>query len=400
MKPLAQITSFLVLLLISSASVAGPNDPRIQLPDFEYLGAFRLPSGSFGGSSFAYGGEALAYNPDNDSLFIVGHDHQQWVAEINIPNIVKSSSLNNLATATVRQNFRDASEGRLQQQNDGNGTKTGGLLVYNGRLYGSIYRFYDASQNRQSVSHYSRPLNLSATGDVVGLARISAPETGFVSGYMTHVPSSWRASYGAPALTGNCCLSIIDRTSWGPAAFAFDPAQVGTANPVPSKPMVYYNSSNRLDGYEATSIYFNGSTSIKGVLFPEGASSVLFFGRQGIGPFCYGSGSQCNDPENPYQGTHAYPYRTQIWAYDANELLRVSNGQAQPWSVRPYAIWEFNTPFNNNMPGGVAYDAANGRMFLALQFADGERPIIVVYRVGSGTEVAPPAPPTNVIVDP
>ena len=42
--------------------------------DLTYLGAFRLPSGNFGASSFEYGGTALAYNPANNSLFIVGHD--------------------------------------------------------------------------------------------------------------------------------------------------------------------------------------------------------------------------------------------------------------------------------------------------------------------------------------
>src|SRR5688572_16635952 len=42
--------------------------------DLAYLGAFRLPGGTLGDSSFDFGGTALAYNPVNDSLFMVGHD--------------------------------------------------------------------------------------------------------------------------------------------------------------------------------------------------------------------------------------------------------------------------------------------------------------------------------------
>ena len=47
---------------------------RLQPPDLVYQGAFRVPGGSFAGSSFEYGGTALAFNPSNGSLFIVGHD--------------------------------------------------------------------------------------------------------------------------------------------------------------------------------------------------------------------------------------------------------------------------------------------------------------------------------------
>jgi hypothetical protein len=403
MRKYLKAAAALSLLAAFGAAVAGPNDPLVQEGNLEYVGAFRLPSGNFGGSTFTYGGRALAFNPANNSLFIVGSDEHQMVAEINIPNIVNSASLTNLATATVRQNFVDASEGRRQQQDNGNGVVTGGLLVHGGRLIGTVYRFYDSGSSTQSVSHYSRPLSLSTTGQVVGLTKVGNVEAGFVSGYMTHVPESWRSAFGAPALTGNCCISIIGRTSWGPAAFAFDPGNIGQSGTVPAQPMVYYTSSNPLDRYESTGISFNGTTRIPGVVFPEGTSSVLFVGHQGIGPYCYGTGSQCNDPSSPYQGDHAYPYRSQIWAFNANDLLRVKNGQAQPWSVRPYAIWHFDTPFDKNSPGGVAYDPATARIFVAQRNADGDRPVILVYRVGQPSgenpQPQPPNPPEQVRVD-
>src|SRR4029079_8314954 len=71
-----------------------------------YVGAFRVPDGKIGDSSFAWGGTALAFNPANNSLFMVGHDHQQAVTEIQIPaSVVNSGNLKDLPTAKVLQAF-------------------------------------------------------------------------------------------------------------------------------------------------------------------------------------------------------------------------------------------------------------------------------------------------------
>ena len=85
----------------------------LKQSDLLYEGAFRLPRGKAGKSSFAYGGWALAYNPANDSLFIVGHDHQQMVGEISIPQVINSKELRELSTARVLQPFTDATEGKM-----------------------------------------------------------------------------------------------------------------------------------------------------------------------------------------------------------------------------------------------------------------------------------------------
>ena len=72
--------------------------------DLGYLGAFRLPSGNFGASTFEYGGTALTYNPANNSLFMVGHDWDQAIAEVSIPAL-RTGSLSSLNTASVLQPF-------------------------------------------------------------------------------------------------------------------------------------------------------------------------------------------------------------------------------------------------------------------------------------------------------
>ena len=39
---------------------------KLSLGDFKYLGAFRLPQGGERPKTFAYGGNAMTFNPDGD----------------------------------------------------------------------------------------------------------------------------------------------------------------------------------------------------------------------------------------------------------------------------------------------------------------------------------------------
>jgi hypothetical protein len=371
---------------------AATTDPLLQSSDLKYLGAFRLPSGTYGGSSFGYGGWSLAYNAANNSLFIVGHDQQQMVAEITIPQVINSSDINSLKRATVLQVFGDASDGLL------GGMKVGGLLVQQGTLYGSGYIYYD-STGSQTHSHFQTGLDLASAAQ--GLYRVGTLKAGYVSGYMADIPASWQSLFGAPALTGNCCKSIISRTSYGPAVFAFDPKTLGKQDPTPATPLLYYTSTNPLDWGQQSDV-MNASTQIFGVVFPAGTRSVLFFGKQGTGPLCYGTGGECGDPAFGAHGFHAYPYRAQVWAYDANDLLRVKNAQIQPWQVKPYGIWPLSFPIPGheiNRLGGVAYDVATGRIYVSKYHGDGTMPLIHVFQAGSVGSTSPtlsnPNAPSN-----
>lgn len=126
---------------------------------------------------------------------------------------------------------------------------------------------------------------------------------------------------------------------------------------------------------------------------------MLFFGTHGIGPYCYGCGcaegsaaspsctptadcpEYCYDPADGSKGTHSYPYRHQVWAYDANDLVRVIAGTLQSSDVQPYAIWrmdEMDTSGSASM-AGAAYDPDSNRLYIAENY--GEEPHVHVYRV-------------------
>jgi len=383
--------------------IASGDAPLLQLSDLQYLGAFRLPNGTSDQTSFAYGGTALGHNPANNSLFLVGHDWYQLTAEVSIPTLVNSTNLNSLNTATLLQPLTDVTNGKAS--NVGSGTyKMGGLLPYGGQLYSTVYLYYDASGS-QTLSHYVSSPNLSIH-NAQGPYPVGS-WAGIVSGYMALIPSEWQSSFGGPALTGNCCLSIISRTSYGPAASVFNPSDVGVNNPVPATPILYYPSAHPLEPYGAAGshVLFSGTTKIHGLVFPSGTRSVLFIGRQGVGPYCYGEGSACGDPADSSKGEHAYPYKYQIWAYDANDLLAVKNGQKNPWDVMPYGVWNFNLPFESTGSGhgigGAAYDPATQRIYISQSCeASGCNPIIHVFKVNAaaGSDTTPPAAPKSLRV--
>lgn len=382
----------------------GASAPLIRSADLTYQGAFRVPEGTFGGSSFAYGGTALTFNPEHESLFIVGHDWHQQVAEISIPPIRTAARIDELAYARVLQPFADATEGKLSLVGPNN-VKVGGLLVYQSQLYLTAFLYYDGA-GVQTLSHFVSGLDLKVQGDARGPFEVGKLRAGFVSGYFGLVPHQWREALGGPVLNGNCCLGVISRTSYGPALFTIDPLDVGAKNPVPANPLVYYTAMRPLlepkttgDGWGNTSTLFNGTTEVRGVVFPDNTRSALFFGRQGLGPFCYGPGTSdqslggqladggvdrfCYDPGDGNKGTHGYPYAYYVWAYDALDLAAVKSRKREPWTIRPYATWKLEIPFvnANARVNGAAYDAQTGRIFVSQAYGDGERPLIHVFAV-------------------
>lgn len=418
-RPLFVVAALFVTLVypgrVQVTALDPSSEPRVMQWDLTYLGGFRLPDGATDAQSFDFGGTALAYNPQNNSLFLVGDDQFQQVAEVNIPTPVISATqtLTDLPITTLVQPFGDVLAGQINAIGSGT-AMIGGLLPYGSQMIVTAFLYYDGTGS-QTASHFVGSTNLNS-GSVNGPYTVSNSLglAGFVSGWMSAIPTEWQSLLGGPYLTGQCCLAIISRTSLGPSVTVFDPTQLGSASPVPGTTVLGYPISNpTLGAWSSNSTVYNGTTSVVGMVFPPGTRSVLFFGHQGTGPFCYGAGTSdptlngqptgqgdnyCYDPAFNAKGVHGYPYVHQVWAYDANDLAAVKAGTKNPWDLQPYATWTFDLPFQNigALTGGVAYDPATQRLFIADQGAETTgydfRPVIHVFQLTAGSP-APTFPP-------
>ncbi len=386
-------------------NVTADNEPLVDATSFIYQGAFRVPAGTSDPLSFNYGGTALAYSPERNSLFLVGHDQFQRIAELNIPTPGTASLATGLPVATYKQPLADLLSARIPDVLTDLGlppgyiptVKVGGILPLTDGLILNMYVYYDG-EGKQRVSHFKLPtFDLTRKDLLQGPSQVGDGRAGFVDGWMPPIPSEWQSFFGATALTGQCCLSIITRTSHGPSVSTFDPTAVGAPIVPATRVLGYPFDHPTLGQWGETNNLFNGSTVMGGAVFIPTTRSVLFFGRHGP-TFCYGIGvpgtpisnpgpglEECTDPTDGSKGTHGYPYVYQVWAYDALDLLRVKNGTANTWDIQPYKTWNFELPFEatNRRLGGVAFDAANGRLFVLAQYGNGVDPLIHVYTLGT-----------------
>lgn len=387
----------LTLALLPATVTAQTPTRLIQQSDIEWVGSFRLPyaPGGNGNECFAYQYPgAIAFNPASNSLFVVGHDHQQWVGEVNIP-----TNLTGTPTATVRQPCRSVANLHAVASDP----KIGGLYVAGDRLIVSVFSYYDANHSA-TRSHFVRSTTLSS-GSAQGPIRVGTLPVAFTAGYMASIPAPWRDAFRGDLLTGQCCVSIISRSSFGPAVSSVRLSDVlALRSTVPATPLVGYPEDHPLVPYGArgTNLLWNGFTRIRGVVFPEGTATVLFFGRHGVGQSCYGTGQQCNDPIYRDQiGEHAYPYQPTVWAYDARDLASVAAGTRQMWEVRPYGMWRLPSQIQGEKVSGAAYDPATGRIFVLEGWRDAEyrgRVHVLRIRPGATTPTDPQPQPVDAVV--
>jgi hypothetical protein len=403
---------------LSAQSVNPLTLPRLAVSNITYTGGFRLPA-TAQGDDFSYGGSHMAYNPARNSLFVNSVRHK--VAEVTIPAAVNTTDIDRMSFASYLQPFSDPSEGRLHEMGDG--TILAGLLVHGNRLYatGSIY--YDGD-NEQVVSHFSRSTNLSEPS-MRGMSQVwETGRAGYVGGYMASVPAQWHALLGGPAITGQCCIPVVRRTSYGPAAFGFDPAGIGPNTALPATPLLYYTDDHATLGpWLGSNEVYGASALMGGMAVIAGTRTALFVGRIGLGEYCYGKGvtdpaqhglvgvdgPQCYDPGATTKGQHGWPYRYQIWAYDLADFAAVKAGAKQPWDVVPYAIWplELPTPEVTVQIGGVAYDAQRQLLYISQMYADVDgrdgrdlRPIIHTLKITTPSSTAPPVPSMTLPIPP
>ena len=396
---IAYIVLVFVLLVIAlprACRYRSTDIPRVEADDLTFETSFSVPtSGAMNGpTDLSEGGQALSLAPDGGLYF--GCHSPLMFAKVSIA-----------APGAPSQLLEPC---RYVPEAPGDGSHLGGLLTLGDRLVASKFVFYDGN----GAAWWSHQHSLDGGVTWSPLEKVGTDagpngqplNAGFYAGYMGAVPATWAEAFGAPAFTGQGILSIISRTSSGPAAFGFDPAHLGLAYPVQTQPWVYYPLDHPLANPDTQNEWFSRADQLGGAFFVPGSRSLLFVGMHGMGVPCYGSGTanqadagtvgpdgmmRCYDPLNGSQGEHVYPYRGQVWAYDVDDLLAVRHGDRAPWDVKPYAVWALpgvSQEAYRVRRGGVAFNPATGALYVTETF--GTAPRVDVFRL-RGLAPAPPA---------
>jgi hypothetical protein len=328
-RPVASPTPTHVVFLptVMSDSQAAPPAGVINPADLTYLGAFRLPGSDDPPQTFAYGGNAMTFNPDGDptntddfpgSLFVMGHDRMPYgdlpdgnqVAELSIPVPVNSRNLADLPYAEFIQNFHDIAAGYFTNLDE---IPKVGMQYLNHPATGpKIHLAWGQHIQPPDVASHAWFNPTLASPDVQGAWFIGNQDLYSVNGYMFEIPTAWADAYAQGHYLGTGRMRDGGQGGMGPTLYAYTPWLPGGAPPASGTHLsetillLYENSYNTeeiircLDGYQHPDEWEGGAWLTTGI----GKAAVVFAGTKSNGTrYWYGfinpagPDQPCVDPE-------------------------------------------------------------------------------------------------------
>ncbi len=380
-----------------------PSDPgtatdRLTEANLRYEGAFLLPADEVAESTFAFGGDAAAFNPSGDpssddgfdgSLFVSGHPTRTpSVAEVSIPEPRPHRGTSvGLPIAELLQPFADITGGRGEEFVGGTDVggqddfRYGGLEVVDGpagpRLHWSIWQYQNASRN-DVPGHGHSSIELD-TPDPQGPWFLEDYSNLVTPGYVFTVPQPFAddALNGNRFITGFKSDVTTSGRSHGPPFFAYDPPTIGQPNERLEAIALglYGDAENALADYGRADLTGGAAwvsdSRDSGGDAADGAA-IVTVGRRGLGDARQGE-SGPDDCVEFQIGIHGGPYEPVVMFYDPADLARVQAGELEPHQLAPYHRWN---PADLLIPtcewelSSVSFDAENGRLYIVQTEAD------------------------------
>jgi hypothetical protein len=404
------ILSALITMLSLVASPTG-HAGRLTTNDLAYLGAFRLPGNETPPQTFAYGGNAMTFNPDGDpgnqdahpgSLFIMGHDRIAYgtlpngnqVAEISIPEPVISRNLADLPEARFLQNFQDVLAPYFHDLDE---IPRVGLTYLNHPATGpKIHVSWGQHlqfENAASQGWFNPTLIYP---DFQGRWFIGNQPPYSVSGYLFEIPAAWADAYAQGRYLATGRMRDGGQGGMGPALFAYRPWQDDGSAPPPGTrlteiPLLLYENAYNTDqivramhGYQHPDEWEGGAW----ITTTSGQSAVLFAGAKSTGTkYWYGyinargaeypcvdryatdftacrmaNGNAC--PAEDFipccdadlgncasgRGWWSTRFDAQFILFDPADLARVAAGEWESWQPQPYASLDIDPHLYLNAP--------------------------------------------------
>jgi len=398
------LSLMLLLSIFLTLKAQNPEElPLFNINQLTYSGAFRMSASSNGVSDLNYSQGPIAYNAKNHSLFIVGHAHQQAIAEYAIPDLVESEVLSDLIMVTEPIQVFSKVLNKATGGNPEGIDRVGGLYVVNesgqDRLIVNAYEYYDAPADNTLTTLILDNANDIENATANGYYKFNGG-AGHTSGWLSTIPTNWQEKLGGTHITGQSSgIPIISRASVGPSAFAFNMQDLlNTTDNINTVKLLDFSLTNRLHDDLSNEtlnndIWTHLSRSVYGFVVP-GTRTYLTIGNSGghSSGVCY----KCTQDNGNLCGGYCTPVASDnyqyYWLWDLKDLIAVKNGVLEAHEVYPYDYGLFSSPFQAGSMrriGGGSFDPITGNLYLSIQKGDTEQgtyarpPVIVVYKVDS-----------------
>lgn len=362
--------------------------------DFEYLGAFRFPAFTGMGDDPLNRGRAGTFlKVASPRTLYVGGNNDRVMAEIEIPELVKSGDAKELIECKLVSPWRDPTGGakdRFAQQGKRHWLRVGGVHRDGDRLYYCFWEYYDVAGHRFPCFGWSDAKTLKPIAGPYWVSRTS--NTG---GYLTVLPDEAAALVGGRRFL--CGMAMFNWGSRGPQAVAVKP-EPDTHGNLDTLPLLGYGGKNE-QKLKAQGEYtrWQGANRCNDVAFVHNGRdkhALLFVGLVGMFPVTdkwpngwYGKPDKFPGPAKAYgdKGYHAPPYRPVAWVYDFKRLAAARASGAKPmqphiWNLADLG-WTWKATYNHErMVNAVCFDDATRRVYL-MQGAADVRDQTLVYPV-------------------
>ncbi|MBM3130704.1 MAG: hypothetical protein FJ009_19005 [Chloroflexi bacterium] len=393
------------------------------------------PSGArdgFPGSLFVMGHERMPYGelPDGNQ-----------VAEITIPAPSLARNLGELPQAVFLQNFSNIAQGYFTQLDE---IPRVGMAYLNHPATGAKIHLawgQHLQPDPPIASHAWFDPNLSAP-NLRGAWFIGNQSLDSVNGYLFEIPSAWANQYANGRVLATGRYRDGGWSGMGPALFAYKPWLNETGAPAPDgtrlseTPLLLYAKSTETENIERALNDYQHPDEWEGgawLTTASGKAAVIFAGTKSTGAkYWYGyvnpagahlpcvdgdfvgqftvcrlaNGAPCPPSDltecaghTSARGWWSTRMDAQILFYNPDDLARVASGQMQAWEPQPYARLDLDERLFLNPAGieiemlgagaqrrfrigDVAYDRANGLLYILELFAEDAKPIVHVWRVG------------------
>lgn len=394
----------LAIFFILCGLWAGPGvcATLVQPEDLLYLGAFRLPDAGLRPLTFAYGGQAMTYNPDGNpeqggaglpgSLFVMGHNRLPYgelpdgnqVAEITIPQPIISIRVGDLNTAAFLQPFTDVAAGYFTSLEE---IPRAGMEYLDVSITGpQIHLAWGQHmQPAEEVASHAFFAPDVSEPNVQGPWFIGHQSPYSVNEYLFAIPSSWAQDHVEGRLMATGRFKDGGWSGMGPSLMAYWPYLHGTHDPPEAGTrlseivlLLYANSQETyeiercLDGYQHGDEWTGGAW----ITTDQDKSAVVFAGTKSVGErYWYGfvhpegprypfietaflgefvlcrlaCGTPCPDPQEAVgdtivsdRGWWSTAFTARFLFYDPADLALVAQGQMSSWEPQPYAFLDFD----------------------------------------------------------